>query len=356
MQDSNNLHNDEIRFKDVILKFTELKNDLLSKRRFILIISFLFTVLGVLYSIKKQTIYEAELNFVVEENIGGAGALGQYSGFASQFGIDLGGGMSTTFSEGNIIELLTSRRVVEEALLSEAHIDGKKELLINYYIDFNNYREKWIEKTPEIKTLVFDHDRSRFTLFQDSILALAWKNLAEDNIMVQSGLESNIISVSCQSKNELFAKVLVEKLVSELIDYYTYTQTAKARHTLNFIQNRADSVFNELKSAEMSYARHRDSNFGVMRAEGLLEGLQLKREVEILNVMYSEIIKHLEISKVTLLNERPLINIIDSPRLPLEVIYFSIYVSIFLFGFAGAIFASIYIVFTSLIRNALEES
>ena len=84
----------------------------------------------------------------------------------------------------------------------------------------------------------------------------------------------------CESKDEQFAKLLVESLVSEVSDYYTHTQTAKARNTLDFIQNRADSVLNKLKLAELSYARHIDSNFGVMRAEGLLEELRLKRELE----------------------------------------------------------------------------
>ena len=88
----------------------------------------MFAVLGVLYAIKKQVTYKAELNFVVEDNSGGGGALGKYSGLASQFGFDLGLGTSTTFSEGNIHELLTSRRVVEEALLSKVNINGNDEL------------------------------------------------------------------------------------------------------------------------------------------------------------------------------------------------------------------------------------
>ena len=144
--------------------------------------------------------------------------------------------------------------------------------------------------------------------------------------------------------------------MSEVSDYYTHTQTAKARHTLDFIQNRADSVLNELKLAELSYARHKDSNFGVMRAEGLLDELRLKREVEILNVMYGEIIKNLEISKVTLLNQKPLINVIDSPRFPLEVVRLSMLKGLLLFGLFGATLASMYILITSLIRDVLEVS
>ncbi len=353
MQASNNYYDDEIRLKDVILKVKELKSELLSKSKVIFIVSSLFAALGVLYAMKKQTTYKAELNFVVEDNSGGGGALGKYAGLASQFGFDLGGGASTTFSEGNILELLTSRRVVEEALLSKVHVNGHDELLINYHIEFNEYREEWAESMP-VKDLIFTTDRSGFTLAQDSILGLAWKNLTNGNVQIEVGEESSIITVICQSKDEQFAKLLVEALVSEVSDYYTHTQTAKARHTLVFIQNRADSVLTELKGAELAYARHKDSNFGVMRAEGLLEELRLKREVEILNVMYAEILKNLEISKFTLLNQKPLINVIDSPRFPLEVVRFSRLKGLVLFGLLGAMLASMYVVIASLIRDALE--
>ena len=356
MQESNNFYDDEIRLKDVILKIQLLKSELLLRWKVIFFISFLLAVLGVLYAIKKQITYKAELNFVVEDNSGGGGTFGKYSGLASQFGFDMVGGASTTFSEGNIVELLTSRRVVEEALLSEVNINGIDDLLINYHIEFNEYREKWSESMPEIKDLIFTNDRSGFTLAKDSILGLAWKNLTNGNIKVEVGEESSIITVICESKDEQFAKLLVESLVSEVSDYYTHTQTAKARNTLDFIQNRADSVLNELKLAELSYARHKDSNFGVMRAEGLLDELRLKREVEILNVMYGEIIKNLEISKVTLLNQKPLINVIDSPRFPLEVVRFSKLKGLLLFGLLGATLASMYVVISSLIREVLEVS
>ena len=354
MQASNNFYDDEIRLKDVILKLQALKGELFSRWRVIFIISSLFAIIGVSYAIKKQVTYKAELNFVVEDNSTGSGALGKYSGLASQFGFDLGLGTSTTFSEGNIHELLTSRRVVEEALLSKVNINGNDELLINYYIEFNEYRDEWTESMPEIKDLIFANDSSGFTLAKNSILGLVWKNLINENLQIELGNESNIITVICQSKDEQFAKFLVEALVNEVSDYYTHTQTAKARHTLDFIQNRADSVLNELKLAELSYARHKDSNFGVMRAEGLLDELRLKREVEILNVMYGEIIKNLEISKVTLLNQKPLINIIDSPRLPLEVVRLSKLKGLLLFGLLGATLASMYVVITNIIRDVLE--
>ena len=87
----------------------------------------------------------------------------------------------------------------------------------------------------------------------------------------------------------------------------------------------------------------------------MLEELRLKREVEILNVMYAEILKNLEISKVTLLNQKPLVNIIDSPRYPLEVVRFSPLKGLLVFGMLGVILSSIYLVLNFLIKNALKQ-
>ena len=64
MQEFNNFYDDEIRLKDVILKFQALKSELYCRWKVILIISSLFAVLGVLYAINKQITYKAELKFV----------------------------------------------------------------------------------------------------------------------------------------------------------------------------------------------------------------------------------------------------------------------------------------------------
>jgi uncharacterized protein involved in exopolysaccharide biosynthesis len=186
-------------------------------------------------------------------------------------------------------------------------------------------------------------------------LGIAWKSLIKNNLSVElTSDETNIVNVSCESKDEVFAKLFVEELVKKITQFYEATKTASSRNTLNFIEGRADSVLIELKLAELAYARHKDSNFGVMRAEGLLEELRLKREVEILNVMYSEIIKNLEVSKFTLLNQKPLVNVIDYPIYPLEVTQHSLLVAFIIFGLLGGFIAVFFVLFQFLFREALE--
>ena len=87
---------------------------------------------------------------------------------------------------------------------------------------------------------------------------------------------------------------------------------------MDFLKNRADSVFGELQLAESKFAKVKDINQRIIKASGRLKELRLMRSVEVLNTMYLEIIKNLELSKITLLNKTPIINIIDKPILPLK--------------------------------------
>ena len=355
MSKSNYDHNDEIQLKDIILKLKLFKEELYNKRLFIFVATSIFIFFGIVYSLVKEPIYHSNLTFVVEDGGNSAGGLAKYSSLASQFGFDLGGGMSSTFTEANIIEILQSRKIVEEALLSEVDINDDSDLLINHYIQIQNYKEEWEESIPEIKDINYINDRANFTLLQDSILGIVWKSLIKNNLSVElTSDETNIVNVSCESKDEFFAKLFVEELVKKITQFYEDTKTASSRNTLNFIEGRADSVLIELKLAELAYARHKDSNFGVMRAEGLLEELRLKREVEILNVMYSEIIKNLEVSKFTLLNQKPLVNVIDYPIYPLEVTQFSMLEAIIIFGLLGVFIGIFFVLFQFLFREALE--
>ena len=91
----------------------------------------------------------------------------------------------------------------------------------------------------------------------------------------------------------------------------------RQHNSLAFIQSRADSVFIELKNTEKRLAKVQDVNQRIIKFQGRLKELQLIRDVEILNTTYLEILKNLELSKLTLLNSTPIIKIIDKPVLPL---------------------------------------
>ena len=342
-------YNDEIQLKDILIKLSEYKAYLFKKKFAIIALSLTFCVLGILTAITSDTKYNAALTFVVEDPTIG-GSLGAMSGMASQFGFDVGGNSSTTFSQSNILELLKSRGVVESTLMQKVKIAGKEDLLIEHYLELNGIKENWNKE--EGFSPVSYHDK--LTYVHDSISGNIWKSMVEDKLVVEiQSDEANIISLSYFSVNEEFAKQFVEVLIDQMSKMYIVHQTAQANNTLDFLQERADSVFSELELAEEKFAKVKDINQRIVKASGRLKELQLMRRVEVLNTMYLEIIKNLELSKITLLNNTPIINIIDKPILPLEKDKTSLFLSGILGAFLGGFLSISFFVFGKLFKDAL---
>ena len=343
-------YNDEIQLKDILIKLSDYKTYLLKKKFAILSVSALCLVIGVLFSMSSDVKYNAELTFVVEAEQQSGGSLGAMSGIASQFGFDIGGSSSTTFTQENILELLRSRGVVEAALMQNGIVNGKNDLLIEHYLNINKVKDGWED---DLTSLSF---HSKLTQTHDSISGGIYRSISEDRLEIElQSDEANIINLSFVSLNEEFAKQFVESLINQMSKMYITHQTAQASNTLDFLQDRADSVFMELEIAEEEFAKVKDINQRIVKASGRLKELQLMRRVEVLNAMYLELVKNLEISKITLLNKTPIIQIIDKPILPLEDEKISKSLAGILGAFLGGFLSISFFVFGKLFEDALAE-
>ena len=345
-------YNDEIQLKDILIKLSEYKAYLLKKKFAIIVISGLFFVSGIVFALFSDTTYTAELTFVIEDQQQMSGALGAMSGMASQFGFDIGGSSSTTFSQNNIIELLKSRGVVESTLMQNRKINKTDDLLIEHYLYLNKIKDSW-KKNKELTPVSF---HGILTQDNDSVSGGVWMSIVEEKLVVElQSNEANIINLSYTSVNEEFAKTFVEALIDQMSKMYISHQTAQASNTLNFLTSRSDSVFIELEIAEEEFAKVKDINQRIVKASGRLKELQLMRRVEVLNAMYLEVVKNLELSKLTLLNQTPIIQIIDKPILPIEENDKSKIVFGLLGAFLGGFLSIAFFVFRKLFKDALSE-
>tara|TARA_B100000795_G_scaffold28397_1_gene18795 strand:- start:832 stop:1875 length:1044 start_codon:yes stop_codon:yes gene_type:complete len=345
-------YNDEIQLKDILIKLSEYKTYLLSKKFSIITISGFFFVIGIVFAISDVKKYTAELTFVVEDQQQAGGTLGAMSGMASQFGFDVGSSSSTTFSQNNILEFLKSRGVVESALMQNRKVNNTEDLLIEHYLYLNKIKDYW--KTNEDLNPVSFH--GILAKDNDSVSGNVWKSIIEDKLVVElQSDEANIINLSYRSVNEEFAKSFVEALIEQMSKMYITHQTAQASNSLSFLTSRSDSVFMELEIAEEEFANVKDINQRIVKASGRLKELQLMRRVDVLNAMYLEIIKNLELSKITLLNQTPIIQIIDKPILPLKIEESSKAALGFLGAFLGGFLSIVFFVFRKLFKDALLE-
>jgi uncharacterized protein involved in exopolysaccharide biosynthesis len=348
----------EVSLKDLILRLRELNRYVLSKWYIVIIIGIIGGVLGITYSFFKKTRYIGALTFVLEEN-SKSGGLGSYAGLANQFGIDLGGmsGNNGLFTEDNILEFLRSRLMVERALLTPVIVDKKEITLANYYIDFNNLREKWVENTA-LSRIDFpvNADRSQFTLLQDSLLNEIYKSIIKTNLVVaKPDKKVSFISVKCTSLNERFSKEFTTHLVFEATSFYVATKTKRSKSTIDRLQARADSIEKLLNQKTYSAAVAQDLNLNPARSVASVNSEMVTRDKVVLQTTYGEVIKNLEISKITMAQETPLIQIVDTPLYPLEKDRLGKVKGLIIGGFLASFLTILFLILKKIFKSIMED-
>lgn len=308
----------EISFREIILKIQGWFRYLVGKWIIIVVFALIGAGLGILYSLTSKIKYKAELSFVVEESK--PNALGAYAGLASQFGIDLGGSMSSgVFSGDNIVEFMQSRLMVEKALLTPVLLGEKPKSLADYYLDITGQREKW-DKNPSLQKIQFPVSGTRqgFTLQQDSILYDIYKNIKNTQLTVSKpDKKLSFIWVECKSTDEQFSKLFTERLVKEATEFYIQTKLQRSKSTVDKLQFKADSIESLLNRKTYSVAESQDLNLNPARNIAGVRTELMARDKIVLQTMYGEVIKNLEMSKMAMAQETPIIQIVDSPILPL---------------------------------------
>ena len=341
--------NKEIELKEIFSTISELKKELQSNLFNVFLFVISLTVLSLVFSLAQDSRYKAELSFVVEDTQKSA-PLSSMSGLASQFGFDMFSSSNSTFSQANIMDLLKSRGVISKTLIQKSNYTDKSDFFIDSYLKINSINNAWNE-LQSLKDLNF-HDK--LTITHDSIITLVWQKIIEEDISVEiKNDETDIIYLSFTCSDEKFAKFFSESLISEMSRMYISYQTKQSTNTISFLQDRADSVFLELEKAEQEFARVKDINQRIIKASGRLKELQLMRNVEVLNTMYLELVKNIEVSKLTLLNQTPIIQVIDKPILPLEDTKMSIFLVLLITIFISTTFSIIYIVLRKLVNDSL---
>lgn len=332
---------DEISLKEFLKKAKECYSYLLSKWKIIVLGVIIGACIGLAYSFVKEPIYTATLSFALEDEKGGGGSLGGALGLASSFGLDLGGSGGGIFTGSNLTELFKSRSMVEKTLLTSVLVDGKVISLAEMYIQDNKWRKKWIDK-PRFATIKFspNANRMKFTRDQDSIMGIMYENLSKYGLSVaQKDKKVSIITMDVSSTNELFAKFFCEALARQVGKFYVETKSKKARMNMAILERQVDSIRGELNGAITGVAVANDNTFNLNPALNARRVPSARRQVDVQanTAILTELVKQSELAKVTLRKETPLIQVIDTPILPLAKESFGkikgIIMGTFLFGF-----------------------
>jgi len=318
---------DEISLKELILKTRAWYRYLLSKWLIILIFGLLGGVLGFYYAYTKKPIYTATTTFVLEDEKSGGG-LGNLAGLASMAGVDLGGSGGGIFQGDNILGLYKSRTMLEQTLLTSVKSDGKTQLLVEKYIDFNKLRQQWAKK-PALVNLAFTVDslqnRSKIlkpNRLRDSILGVIVGDINKNYLSVSKpDKKLSTIQVDVKAIDEFFAKAFNDELVKNVNEFYIATKTKKTLQNVQILQRKTDSVRAVMNGAIYTAVAVADAtpNLNPTRqVQRVAPAQRAQFSAETNKSILAEMVKNLEMTKMSLLKETPLIQVVDQPIYPLK--------------------------------------
>lgn len=346
---------DKISLRELIERGRSLITYVLANWKIVCIAVAIGGVLGWLYTLKRPT-FVAETTFALEES----SKLDQLSGLATSVGIDvgaLGGDEENLFKGENILQLYKSKRMLIEALLTETNYKGKSEKLIYPFARELEWDKKW-ETRPYLKGISFDIPRDQFTHHHDSILLEVVEELNDEYVVVEKpSRRLNIISVKVNFKDPIFAKAFNTELVKVVNDFYYFSRTRRSQETVSTFQHQADSIKEAISSSMLGIASSMEiaPNLNSLYKTQSVPVQRKQIDLQISLAAYGEIIKSLELAKLSLQDRQPLIQIIDKPLNYLENNKWRWYKGLVIGAFLGGFLSCLFFLLNFLLKSALRD-
>lgn len=353
--------NDEISIKELVLKIREWIAYLQTQWRLILLTGGLFASVGFLIAYQQKPQYIATLSFALEDEKSGAGSMAGALGLASSLGFDLSAvSAGGAFSGANLLELMKSRSLVEKTLLHPITVNTKTVSLASYYLE-KSKMSKENEKIFGLSTDPFPPfaNRSTFSLQQDSLLGVLYEHMAGKNGILsvkQKDKKISILTIEVKSRDELFSKIFAETLAKVVSTFYIETKSKKAKLNYEILQKQTDSIRNELNIAITGVAAANDLTYNLNPALNMQRIPSAKKQIDVQanTAILTQLVANLEMAKVALRKETPLIQVIDIPILPLPKDKLGNKKTAIVSGFLGLFICIVYLVFRRFMRYLMN--
>ena len=312
----------------------------------------LFLIVGLIVAISIPREYTCIVKMAPEGSK--SNITGSMSGLAAMAGINIGStsteGVNLTIYPDVIHSVPFVTELINMKVTSKG--SGNESNLFNY-ID-KRIKEPWWKVVIASPFKLFDLIRSgnekdlnkeinpyHLTKKQAKVIIIL-----KDRININIDDETGIITAGVTLQNPELAALVADSLVIKLERFVINYRTNKAKRDLDF----ALKVFNESKQsyyeAQKNYARYIDENKNVILESVRIEQERLKNEQSLAYSVYSSLAQQVEKARMKVQEQTPCVTVIEPARVPVEKSNTSRMVILLGFGFLGAIFGLLKVIYT----------
>ena len=255
--------------------------------------------------------YISSATILIPENkINSIGGLG---GLASQFGVNLPSSEQADLSSPHILPDLLQSRTFGEKLL-------KKKF----------YTEKFNKNLSLEKIL----NNGKANIQKEKMVSNALSELRK-MISFNQNPQSSFSTIFVKTNEPEFSKKLAEAILLELELLNRFFKSQTVSEKLSFIENRIESVSDDLDKSEKILKVFNERNRQVNSPSLKLEQNRLNQDLEIHRSIFLTLKQQYELAKIEEIQESSILQVLDQPQLPLLTANRNLKIGIILSSFFG---------------------
>ena len=216
----------------------------------------------------------------------------QLMALASQFGVNVGGGVGDAASPAFYQELLTSREILSRVSDEAYDVEGVGAVALKDLLEIEEDTEE--ERDEEV---------------------LEW--LREEAVSVSTGRETGTVTISVKTEWPDLSQAIAEELLAEVALFNLDTRQSQAASERGFIEARVEAAEGELDAAEEELRSFLEANRQWENSPMLtFQHDGLMREVSLRQSVLTTLVQSYEQARIAEVRDTPVITILQSPFLP----------------------------------------
>ena len=323
--------------KDEEIDLVEILKKIYKSRKFILIISFSFALLGVAVAMLSPIKFSSETIFITQNQESNSSSL---SGVASLVGINLG---ASNF--GGEIPSSMYPQVTQSPKF--------KRLLLNSNIDFDN-KINLKQYLIDYYKLNTENDKINSDLYV-SELENACFEIINEIISVNVNQKDGFITLSSTLPVAEYSAILTKKAKEILQEIIINNKIESANQNLIFSQQQLEEkklIFDEIQ-AKLAYFS--DSNLNSVNSFVINERDKLEAEFQIINAVVTELSKQVEQVKLQVSKDTPVFSTIQEAVIPNKRTSPKRTQLVIIFGFLGLVISTGFILTKDILFDVFNE-
>ena len=317
------------------IDIVELIKKMWLNRRFIIKITAVFMVLGLVIALVMDDIFTASCD-VVPQTSDSNSAKSQMSSLAKLAGIDLAqdqdGKTLSPYVYENILKSTKFRKELMQTKIKFEEADHPVSFF-EYYTseEFNkptviDYVKKYTLGLPgviigAIRGEQPEPDYSALGEGESKIETTSKEEykvlkILDEVVVLTLDDKKGYVTITVEMPEPLAAAQLAQATVDLLQEYITVFKVEKVQSNLDFVQERYNEVKRDFEDVQARRARYRDANHNTIKNQARIEMERLEAEYQLAMNVYSELAMQLEQAKIKVKETIPILTIINPVTVP----------------------------------------